>query len=187
MSKLVEILQADVDAEIKEILAAADSQAASILSEAERRAGARVAEHRKKLDTEERAAIHQARSAAELTISSARMQAKGEVMELLRQKVRLALAETASQPNYGEVLKALAQEAMAVAGAAKAVVVHPDDQDKLRDWAQQHGLGLETDPELRLGVRIVSQSGTTVENTLPERLERAWGTLAPRVTKLIWE
>ena len=34
----------------------------------------------------------------------------------------------------GEVLQALAEEAMHAAGRAEAVVVHPDDQDKLSDW-----------------------------------------------------
>ena len=48
---------------------------------------------------------------------------------------------------------------MQVAEKAEAVVVNPDDQDKLKDWARQQGLELQTDPNLRLGVRIVSQRG----------------------------
>ncbi len=187
MSKLREILQAEVEAEINEILTEADSRAAKIISEAENHANALVAEHRKKFDDEVRAAAYQARSMAELFVSTARMQAKGEVMDLLRQKVHLALEENSSQPNYGRVLQALAEEATRVAEAAEAVVVHPKDQDKLSGWAKRHGLELRTDPELHLGVRIVSQSGTMVENTLPERLRRAWGTLAPEVSGLLWE
>ncbi len=76
---------------------------------------------------------------------------------------------------------------MAVAAGAEAVVVHPHDKEKLSDWARQKGLDLRTDPELRLGVRIVSPSGTTVENTLPERLRRVWNTLGPGLTRLLWE
>jgi V/A-type H+-transporting ATPase subunit E len=187
MSKLEEILQAEVGAEINEILAEADSRAAKIVSETESRAAARIAEHRKKIDAEVRAATHQARSAADLTVANARMQVKGEVMDLLRQKVQNALEAAASQENYGEVLQALAQEALDIAEVPEAVVVHPDDQDKLRDWAERQGLALRTDPKLRLGVRIISQRGTTVENRLPERLQRAWGPLAPQVTELLWE
>jgi V/A-type H+-transporting ATPase subunit E len=187
MSKLAEILQAEVEAEIKEILAQAEAKAAKIVSDAADRAAARVAEHRKKLDAEIRSATYQARSAGELTLSSARMQAKGEVVDLLQHKVRLALEEIASRPDYGEVLQALAQEAMGIAETAVAVTVHPDDQEKLSDWAQYQGLELKTDPELRLGVRIVSPRGATVENTLPERLRRAWGTLAPEVSGILWE
>lgn len=187
MSKLGEILQQEANAEIKAILAEADSKARKIVSEAESRAAARVAAHRKKMAAAARAATRQAQSVAELSISSARITAKGEVMDLLRQKVLLALEEPSSQPGYGEVLQALAEEAMGVAEAAEAVVVHPGDKEKLSDWAQQRGLELRTDPGIRLGMRIVGASGTMVENTLPERLHRAWRTLAPEVAKLLWE
>jgi V/A-type H+/Na+-transporting ATPase subunit E len=187
MSKLEEILQAEVEAEINGILAEADSRAAKIVSDAESRAAARVAAHQKKIDAEARAATQQARSAAELTVSSARMEAKGEVMDRLRQQVLVALTKISSQPNYGEVLQALAEEAMDVAPGVEAVVVHPQDQEKLRDWAQHHGLDLQTDPDLHLGVRLLSRGGNSVENTLPERLRRAWNALGPEVIGLLWE
>ena len=76
---------------------------------------------------------------------------------------------------------------MQVVEVAETVVVHPDDKEKLGSWALAKGLELQTDPELRLGVRIVGRRGTKVENTLPERLHRAWSKLAPGVTKLLWE
>lgn len=187
MPNLEEILQAEVASEINAILAEADIRAAKIVSEAESRAAAKVAAHRKLIDAEARAATQQAQSAAELSVANARLQAKGEVMDLLRQKVLLALEETASQSGYGEVLQRLAEEAINVAAAAETVVVHPHDQEKLSAWARQKGLDLQTDPELRLGIRIVSRGGTTVENTLPERLRRVWNTLGPGLTRLLWE
>lgn len=187
MSKLDAILQQEAETEIDAILAEADSRATKIISEAESHASAKVTAHQKKIEAEARAATRQAQSAAELIVSNARMQAKGEVMDLLRQKVLLALEETPSQSGYGEVLQALATEAMGAAAAAETVVVHPHDQEKLSGWARQKGLELQTDPQLRLGVRIVSRGGTTVENTLPERLKRAWNTLGTEVTKLLWE
>ena len=139
MSKLEEILQAEVEAEINGILAEADSQAAKMVSEAASRAAAKVAAHRKMIDAAARAATQQAQSAAELSVAQARLQAKGEVMDLLRQKVQLALEETASQPGYGEVLQTLAEEALGVAADAVAVVLHPHDQEKLSDWARHTG------------------------------------------------
>ncbi|MFA4902448.1 MAG: V-type ATP synthase subunit E [Desulfobaccales bacterium] len=187
MSKLEEILQQEAEAEIDAILAQADSRAAKIVSEAQSRASAKVAAHQKKIEAEAHAATRQGQSTAELIVSKARIQAKGEMMDLLRQKVLLALEETPSKPGYGEVLQALAEEAMGVTEGAEAVVVHPHDKEKLNDWAMHRGLALQTDPELRLGVRIVSRIGKNVENTLHERLHRAWGTLAPEVTKLLWE
>ena len=87
MSKLEEILQQEAEAEINSILAEADSRAREIVSQAESRAAALLAAHRQRIEAGDRAASQQARSAAELSVSSARMQAKGEVMDLLRQKV----------------------------------------------------------------------------------------------------
>jgi V/A-type H+-transporting ATPase subunit E len=187
MSKLEKILQEEAEAEIKGILAEADSQAQKIISEAESRAAARRAAYRKRIEAEERAAIHQAQSAAELSIATARVQAKGEVMELVRQKALSALEQTASEPSYGKILQALAKEAMKIADGAEAVVVHPNDQERLSDWARQQGFELQTDPGLRLGVRIVCHNGRRVENTLPERLHRSWDTLTADITKLLWE
>ena len=187
MSKLEEILQQEADAEVDSILAEADSRAREIVSQAESRAAALLAAHRQRIEAQERVASQQARSASELSISRARLKAKGEVMDLLRQKVLLALEETSSQGNYGEVLQALAEQARQVVEVAETVVVHPDDKEKLGSWALAQGLELQTDSELRLGVRIVSRRGTKVENTLPERLHRAWSKLAPGVTKLLWE
>jgi V/A-type H+/Na+-transporting ATPase subunit E len=187
MSKLAEILQAEAGAEIEEITAAADSQAAKIVSEAKSQAEDRIAEQKKKLEAEARAANQGAQSAADLIVASARTQARGEVLDQLWQKVHLALEEIAAQTDYGEILQALAREARRVAPGAAALVVNPDDQDKVKDWAREQGLELQTDPHLRLGVRIVGQSGASVENTLPERLHRAWGTLGPEVAKILWE
>jgi V/A-type H+-transporting ATPase subunit E len=120
-------------------------------------------------------------------VAKARLQAKGEVMDLVQQKVLSALEEAASQPSYGEVLQALATEAIGVAEGPEAVVVHPNDKEKMSEWAGEKGLDLRTDPELYLGVRIMNRRGTIVENTLPERLRRVWNRLGPGVTKLLWE
>jgi V/A-type H+-transporting ATPase subunit E len=187
MSKLEEILQQEATGEIDAILAEADLKAGKMISEAESRGKELLAEHRKRVEAKARTAIDQAQSAAELSVAIARIQAKGEVMDQVRQKVISALEKTPSQPGYDKVLRSLAEEALKVTESAEAVVVHPDDGEKLADWAKQEELDLQTDPELRLGVRIISRSGRTVENTLPERLHRAWDTLATEVTKLLWE
>ncbi len=187
MSKLEEIIREEAAAEIKEILAEADSRAEKIIQEAEGRVAARLAAHQKRIAADERAASQQAQSAAELGVATARMQARGEMMELVRQKALSALEQTASSPSYSETLQALAEEAMKVVEGAEAVVVSPEDREKLSDWASQRKLKLQMDPGLRLGVRIVDRSGRIVENTLPERLHRAWDTLTADITKLLWE
>ena len=186
MPPLEEILQQEAGAEIDAHLAAADAKVKEIISEAENRAKALLAEHRQRLDAAARAASQQGQSAAALIVSVARTQAQGEIMDRVRQKALEALEETAVQAQYGEVLQALAAEALKAAAGAEKLVVPPDDRERLMGWAQDRGLDLQTDPQLRLGVRIVCRGGRQVENTLPERLQRAWDTLAPEVASLLW-
>ena len=70
----------------------------------------------------------------------------------------------------------------------EALVVHPDDKDKLSSRAKQKGIDLRTDPGLHLGLRIMARgSRRSVENSLPERLQRAWETLVSGVTRRLWE
>jgi V/A-type H+-transporting ATPase subunit E len=188
MSKLGEILQKEVLAEINGVLAEADSRAERLVREAEKEASGRLEAYRKRTEAELRAATRRAKSAAELTLSMARMQARGQAIALVKNKALASFEEIAAKPNYGEILEALAEEAVKAVGAPEAVVVHPKDQARLRAWAMQKGLELRTDPVLRLGVRIVARGGQrSVENSLPERLQRAWETLAPGVARRLWE
>jgi len=187
MSKLGDILQQEALAEINSILTEADSKATALIREAEKQASERVAAFRKKAEAEFRAAMRRTKSASELSLSTARMEARGEVIALVKKKVLTGLEEIAGKPNYGEILEALAEEAVKVLEAPEAVVVHPNDKAKLSAWALQKGLDLRTDAGLRLGVRIVARGGQrSVENSLPERLKRGWETLAPGVAERLW-
>jgi V/A-type H+-transporting ATPase subunit E len=187
MSKLDDILKEEVLAEINEILAEADSRAEKLVREAEKEASERLASYRKKAEAELRAATRRAESAAELTLSTARMQARGHAITLVRKKALATLEQIADKPNYGEVLEALAEEAMKTLTAPEALVVHPNDEAKLSAWAKQKGLELGTDSRLQLGVRVVARGGQrSVENSLPERLQRAWETLASGVAQRLW-
>jgi V/A-type H+-transporting ATPase subunit E len=188
MTKLGDILQDEALEEIAGILSGADSRAAMLIREAREKASARLADHQRRTEAEARAATRRAESAADLTISTARRQAKGTVMALVREKSLNALNDLTGKPDYAEVLQALAEEAMNAVEGPKAAVVHPNDEALLSGWAIQKGLDLQTDSGLHLGVRIVSGDGKRrVENSLPERLERAWDTLASGVEKILWE
>jgi V/A-type H+-transporting ATPase subunit E len=187
MSKLGDILQQEVVGEIDAILAEAASQAAKLVREADEKASARLESYRKTLNAEARAAARRAESAAQLTVSAARMAAKGRIMDSVRERALKALEETADRPDYGEILQALAEEALEAVEAAAVVVVHPDDEERLDRWAARKGLELRTDPGLRLGVRIVNRGGKrSVENSLPDRLNRAWSALASGVAQRLW-
>lgn len=187
MSKLGDILQEKVLAEIDKILAEAETKSKKIVQQAESDASARLAAHRKKTEAQLHTAVRREQSAAELAIAIARTRARGQVMEQVKQKALNTIEEIPSKPDYGKILEALAVEAENSLKAAEAVVVNPSDAEKLSDWAMQKGLELLTDPEIRCGVRVISGHGKSVENTLPERLNRAWDTLASSVAKLLWE
>jgi V/A-type H+-transporting ATPase subunit E len=188
VSKLGDILQKEALGEINAILAEAESRAVRFVRDAEEEASARLKSHQKKLQVEALAATRRARSAAELNVSTARMQAKGRVIESVRKSALKALEEVANQNNYSDILQTLAEEALKAVELGKAVVVHPDDEEKIHDWATKEGLEIRTDPGLRLGVRVIDRSGKrSVENSLPERLHRAWNALASDVAKRLWE
>ncbi len=188
MSKLRDILQEEVLAEINKILAEADSKAGMLIAEAKSKASERMEAYRKKAEAELRGATRRAESAAELTISTARMRARGEAIAMVRKKALAGLEEIASRPDYDKILETLAEEAMKAIEAAEVLVVHPDHKIRVSAWAKQKRLQLQADPGLYLGVRLVARGGhRSVENSLPERLQRAWETLASGVAQRLWE
>jgi V/A-type H+-transporting ATPase subunit E len=187
MSNLREILKEEALAEVKEILSEADSRANRLIREAKTKASERVEAYRKKAEAEFRADTRRAKSASELTLSIARIRARGEEIGHVREKVLATLEAIAIRPNFRGILEALAEEAIKAVHEAEALVVHPDDRDKLSAWAKQKGVALQTDPGLHLGVRIVASGGQrSVENSLPQRLQRAWEILASSVAQRLW-
>ncbi len=187
MSKLGEILEQDVLKEIKGILAEADGRAEELIQEARSKASQQIEAERKKVDAELQSAIRGMKSARDLTVSVARIRARDQAIARVRKKVESAIVEIAKTPNYGKILQALAEEAFKSVEAAESVAVHPEDQGKLSAWAKQKGLELKTDPAVHFGVRIITRGARqTVENSLPERLQRGWETLISGVAQRLW-
>lgn len=187
MSKLEDILQNEVAAEIGAIAAEAEAKAQAILGEAAQKAEALKASKERQLEAEHTAALRRAESAAELLINQARIAAKGRVVERVKVDVLQALQNLATQPAFGDTLKKLAEEALAEVGQAEAVVLNPAHTALLADWAKAKGLELKADPTIRDGVRLVAQGGRAyVQNALSERLERAWDALSAKAAKAIW-
>jgi V/A-type H+-transporting ATPase subunit E len=187
MSKLEDILRDEVAAEIEAVTREAEERATSILAEAKARTEALRAARLRALEAEAMAARHRAESAAELLVNQARLQARGQVMEEVRQRALKALQDLRAQPNYSEVLQRLAEEALKGVTKAEAVVVHPEDRGYLEAWVKERGLELRTDPRISLGVRVMAAGGRIqVQNTLTERLERAWEALSATVAREIW-
>ncbi len=187
MSKLEDILQNEVAAEIGAIAAEAEAKAQAILGEAVQKAEALKASKERQLEAEYAAALRRAESAAELLVNQARIAAKGQVVERVRAEALQALQNLAAQPGFAATLKKLAEEALAEVGQAEAVVLNPAHTALLADWAKAKGLELKADPTIRDGVRLVAQGGRAyVQNALSERLERAWDALSAKAAKAIW-
>ncbi|MEJ2164556.1 MAG: V-type ATP synthase subunit E [Deltaproteobacteria bacterium] len=187
MSKLNDILRKEALADINRILDESDSGAESLIREAEKKASARLALHRKRIESEIRAANNRAQGAAELTVATARVQAKGQIIALVRKKTLSAIEELGVKSGYSQILTALADEAIEALDAAEVVVVNPNDTGIISDWAMQRRIEIQTDPELHLGVRLVSPSSRrSAENSLAERLDRIWDMLSARVAQILW-
>lgn len=187
MSKLEDILQQEVLAEVAEVAKAAETRAAEIVRAAQEQAEALKANRQKQLEAEHAAAVRRAESAGELVLNQARIQARGQVIDRVRAEATKALADLQAQANYGDILVKLAEEALQGLGQAEALVVNPADAPKIEAWAKGKGLELRTDPGLRYGVRLVAAGGKSmVQNSLAERLERAWDSLSAKAAKAIW-
>lgn len=187
MSKLEDILQNEVAAEIGAIAAEAEAKAKAIVEAALANAEAIKANKQRQLEVERAAALRRAESAAELLLSQARITARGQVVDGVKAEVTQSLQKLTSQPEFATILQKLADEALAELGQAEAVVVNPAHAALLADWVKARGLELRADEAIRDGVRLVAQGGRSyVQNALTERLERAWDALSAKAAKAIW-
>lgn len=184
MSKLEAILSQEVEAEIQALLQEAEAKAEAIKREAEEKAKALLQARERALEAQYRAALRRAESAGELLVATARAQARGEVLEEVRRRVREALEALPKKPEWPEVVRKLALEALP---GAKALVANPEDLPHLEALAKERGVELQAEPTLRLGVRAVGAEGKTqVENSLLARLDRAWDALSSKVAQALW-
>jgi V/A-type H+-transporting ATPase subunit E len=187
MSKLEDILQQEVGLEIAALKAEAEARAKSILDQATARAEALKAARQKALEAEHAAAVRRAESAGELVLNQARISARGQAVDQVKAEVLKALQNLAAQPTFGDTLRKLADEALKGVGKAEAVVVNPAHAGLLEAWAKEKGLKLQTDPKVNYGVKLVAEGGRAqVQNTLTDRLERAWDSLSAKAAKAIW-
>jgi V/A-type H+-transporting ATPase subunit E len=187
MSKLEDILQNEVAAEIGAIAAEAEARARTIVEAALASAEAIKVNKQRQLEAERAAALRRAESAAELLLSQARIAARGQVMDRVRAEVSQSLQNLTAQPGFANILQKLAEEALQGIGKAEAVLVNPAHASILSGWAQSKGLQLKTDETIRDGVRLVAEGGRAfVQNALSERLERAWDALSAKAARAIW-
>ncbi|WP_022797997.1 V-type ATP synthase subunit E [Thermus islandicus] len=186
MSKLEAILSQEVEAEIQALLAEARGKAEALRREAEAKAMALLEGRRRALEAAFQAALRRAESAGELLLATARAEARGEMLNEVKARVLAALRDLPSRPEWPEVVRKLAEEALSALPEPEALASHPENLPHLEALAQGK-LELKPDPALRLGVRAIGKGGRTqVENALEGRLERAWDALSSRVAQVLW-
>lgn len=187
MSKLEDILQNEITTEIAAIQGAGEAKAKGIVDAATEKAEALRAAKARQLEAENAAALRRAESAAELMVNQARIAARGRAVDQVKAGVRQALTAQTNQPDFAEVLKKLAEEALRGVDKAEKVVVNPSHLALLEVWAKAKGLKLKSSPAVQQGVRVVAEGGKSfVQNALGERLERAWDGLSAKAAKAIW-
>jgi V/A-type H+-transporting ATPase subunit E len=185
MSKLEMILAQEVEAEIGRLKGEAEAKARALVEEAQAKAKALLEAKERQLKAQLAQGVKRAESAAELLLATARTQAKGEVLAEARRLMEERLLALPKGEAWPEVLRRLAEEAVAALPGAEKVVVNPEDLPHLEAWAREKGLGLEADAGVRLGVRVLS-GRNQVENALLERLDRAWDQVSARLAKALW-
>jgi len=187
MSKLEAILSQEVEAEIQALLAEARGRAEALRREAEAKASALLEGRRRALEAAFQAALRRAESAGELLLATLRAEARGEMLGEVKARVQAALRELPSRPEWPEVVRKLAEEALSALPEPEALASHPENLPHFEALARQRNLELRADPALRLGVRAIGKGGRTqVENALEGRLERAWDALSSRVAQVLW-
>lgn len=187
MANLADILQSEVASEISALATDAEAKVQATLQAATAKAEAIRANKQRQLESEHAAALRRAESAAELMVNQARIAARGRAVDQVKSGALSALQKLASGSEFGAILTKLAEEALAGIGKAEAVVVNPAHASLLQGWAQSKGLKLVSDASVNYGVRLVAEGGKSyVQNSLTERLERAWDSLSARAAKALW-
>lgn len=187
MANLADILQSEVASEISAVAGEAEAKAKVLIDAATAKAEALKASKQRLLEAEHAAALRRAESAAELMMNQARIAARGQAMDQVKSGALSTLQKLASDSGFGAVLTKLADQALSGVGKAEAAVVNPAHASLLQGWAQSKGLKLVSDAAVNYGVRLVAEGGKSyVQNSLTERLERAWDSLSAKAAKAIW-
>ena len=183
---LDKLLENEAQTEIERIRAEARDRAAQILADARERAQALVESRQRALETQRQAGIVRARSAADLELSAARLNAGEQGMKAVYDLVEGQLRDIALLPEYREILARLLWQAREAIPDAEAVEVNPAEIAVARELVTD--IPVRENPAISGGVRVVARGGKSgITNTLSGRLDRLRGELAPQVSRILSE
>ncbi|SMB95752.1 V-type ATP synthase subunit E [Deinococcus hopiensis] len=183
---LDKLLENEAQTEIERIRAEARDRAARILADARERAQALIESRQRALETQRQAGLVRARSAADLELSAARLNAGEQGMKAVYDLVEGQLRDIASLPEYREILARLLWQAREAIPDAEAVEVNPAEMAVARELVTD--IPVRENPAISGGVRVVARGGKSgITNTLSGRLDRLRGELAPQVSRILSE
>jgi len=189
-SELVAILEKESAAEAARVLAEAKPRAEEIEAEGRAAAQAYVESQRQRLETERKAAMAKAQSAAQVRAAALVLRAKDEaIADVFLRATQALLRAQEDRARYAGLLRGLIREAASGLGGRVVVEVHADDRELAAQAIRELGLDAEvrTAGDIHGGVRIATPDRRfTVENTLASRLERVRPLVASEVAQLLW-
>jgi V/A-type H+-transporting ATPase subunit E len=191
VADLAALLDREASAEIEGILSEARTRASEIVAGAKEEAEALLAGHQRSAESQHRAALVRARSAAQLESSSLTLRAQHMAIENAFAAAERRLEELTGSASYAGVLAKLIDQALQVGGVAttevRALAVNPADKATAAAAAKVAGLDgkVEANAAVRGGVRLKAGENVVIENTLYGRLEALREGLAAEVAQVL--
>lgn len=191
MSELSALLDREASAEIEALLSEARQRASEIVAEATAEVEQQLAQTRRAAEAQREATLVRAESAARLEASALKLRAQHAAVEAVFGATRTELgALRGDAKRYPQVLRALLAEAVEGVGAAHVTAIHAAAADVAAVASAAEALGVRAPvsaaADVDLGVRVVAGGGSSVENTLVQRLAALQGELAARVSQVLF-
>lgn len=191
---LQQAIMEDAVGEAEQILAEAHARAEAIRAEAEAQADA---EREMRLQRARQAAETvrgQVVAAAQIEAQTIRLKRREQLLECVFDEARRQLADAPRWPDYPEIARRLAREAVEMLGADE-VLVRADlatrrvlDDGALAELAQELGVRLSTGESLNRGTGVVVETADghrRYDNTLETRLARMRDALRAPVYRIL--
>lgn len=183
---LDKLLENEAQSEIERIRAEARDRAGALVRQAQEQAQDMLESRNRALETQAQANLVRARSAADLELNAARLNAGESGIKRAFDLAHNELMEVTRVPEYQDILARLIAEARMVVPNASVVEVNPAEAQVARSIVS--GLEVRENPQIQGGIRLVSADGKSgVTNTLPGRLDRLRESLSPQISRILSE
>lgn len=184
----------DAVGEAEQILAEAHARAEAIRAEAEVQADAERELRLRRARQAAETARGQVVAAAQIEAQTLRLKRREQLLERVFDEARRQLADAPQWPDYPEIARRLAREAVEMLGADE-IVLHTDtatgrafDEQAIAELAQELGVRLSAGEPLNHGIGVVAETGDghrRYDNTLETRLARMRDALRMPVYRIL--